>query len=221
MSCRKDLHRFNFKNSFEIDNSYIRDAEAIKHWRKALQIGPELPRIHNEIARALMGLGRQTEAIEELEKDIQISPDAGRSYFLLGQLYLQREEYEKAKKCYEKTIAIDPNHTNAYYGLFTLCTRLKDSDPARRYMATFRKLKAEDMKTLKDRNDAFGDLVRMRKGASETFLLAGQMYGLKGDVQKAENHLTRAVQLDPGNVDCLYRLAYLYLMSNAATESLQ
>jgi tetratricopeptide (TPR) repeat protein len=195
--------------------------QAISHWQKALKINPELPGMHNNIARALMGLGRPTEAIEELEKDIQISPQAGTSHFLLGQLYLQQEAYEKAREHYEKAIAIEPNHTNAYYGLFTLSSRLKDNEKARQYMATFRKLKAEDMKVLKDRNNAFDDLVKMQKGAAETFMRAGQMYETRNDLQRVEKLLNRAVALDPNNTTSLHRLAYVYVMSNRVGEALQ
>ncbi len=195
--------------------------EAITHWRKTLAINSELPGMHNNIARALMGLGRQTDAIKELEMDIHISPQAGTSHFLLGQLYLQRKEYEKAKEHYEKTIAIDPNHTNAYYGLFTLCTRLKNNAKARDYMTTFRKLKAEDMKVLKDRNNAFEDLMKMQKGAAETFMRAGQMYESRKDIQKVEKLLNKAVALDPNNTSCLHRLAYVYVRTNRVIEALQ
>ena len=195
--------------------------EAIKHWRKALAINPDLPGMHNNIARALMGLGRQTAAIEELEKDIRISPRAGTSHFLLGQLYLKGKEYEKAREHYEKAIAIEPNHTNAYYGLFTLSSRLKDTVKARGYMATFRKLKAEDMKVLKDRNNAFDDLIKMRQGAAETFMRAGQIYGTRKDVKKVEQLLNRAVALDPNNTECLNRLAYLHVTTNRIPEALR
>jgi tetratricopeptide (TPR) repeat protein len=168
-----------------------------------------------------MGLGRHPEAIEALEKDIRISPRAGMSHFLLGQLYLQREEYEKARGHYEKAIAIEPNHTNAYYGLFTLSSRLKDNAKARDYMAMFRKLKAEDMKGLKDRSNAFDDLVKMRQGAAETFVRAGQMYGTRKDRQRVETLLNRATTLDPNNTECLNRLAYLYVTTGRITEALR
>jgi tetratricopeptide (TPR) repeat protein len=195
--------------------------EAIAYWRKALEVDPKSPGVHNDIARALMGLGRQTEAIEELEKDVEVSPRADMSYFLLGQMYSQRQEYEKARKNYEQAIAIQPKYTSAYYGLFTLCSRMKDKAKAQEYMATFRKLKAEDMQVLKDRNVASDDLVKMRKGAAETFMRAGQMCGAKGNGQRAEKLLTRAATLDPNNTECLNRLAYLYLTTNRVPRALQ
>jgi len=194
--------------------------QAIGYWQKALEIDPNIPGVHNNIALALMGQNKQSQAIEELEKDIQISPRSSFSYFLLGQLFLRQKEYEKARNNYEKAIEIQPNYTNAYYGLFTLSARLKQQDKAKEYMAVFKKLKAEDMKILKDRNEAVDDLIDMRKGAAKTYLLTGQMYQAGGNFQKAEELLKRATTLNPNNILCLERLASLYLTSNRLTDAI-
>jgi len=194
--------------------------EAIMHWRKALQADPQIPGVHNNIARALMGLGKHDEAIEELRKDIEISPNSSSSYFLLGQGYLQQKEYEKAKTSYEKAISLEPDLTNAYYGLFTACTRLNQHEKAQEYLAIFKKLKAEDMKVLKDRNDAYNDLIDMRQGAAETYMHAAKMYQGRGDSQKCEELLQRATALDPNNTMYLMELASLYGASNRLSNAL-
>ena len=194
--------------------------QAIGYWQKALQIDPNIPGVHNNIALALMGQNKQNEAIGELEKNIQISPRSSFSYFLLGQLHLRQKDYDKSRSNYEKAIEIEPNYTNAYYGLFTLSTRLKQRDKAKEYMVIFRKLKAEDMKVLKDRNKAEDDLIQMQKGAAETYMLAGQMYQAEGDFQKAEELLKGATTLDPNNILCLERLASLYITRNRITDAI-
>ncbi|MHC4205132.1 MAG: tetratricopeptide repeat protein [Planctomycetota bacterium] len=194
--------------------------QAIEYWQKALQIDPNIPGVHHDIALALMGQNKQNQAIGELEKDIQISPRSSSSYFLLGQLYLRQNEYKKAGKNYEKAIEIKPNYPNAYYGLFTLSARLKQQDKAAEYMAAFKKLKAEEMKVLKDENEAVDDLIDMQKGAAETYLLAGQMYQAAGNFQKAEELYKKAVTLNPENIQCLGKLASLYIAGNRITEAI-
>jgi len=194
--------------------------QAISYWQTALEIDPNIPGVHNSIALALMGQNKQAEAIRELGEDIRISPRSSFSYFLLGQLYLRRKDYEKSRSNYEKAIEIDPDYTNAYYGLFTLFTRLKQRDKAKEYMAAFKKLKAEDMKILKDRNKAVDDLIAMQKGAAETYMLAGQMYQAGKNFQKAEELLKRATAFDPNNILCLERLASLYLTTNRITGAI-
>ena len=180
--------------------------QAITHWQKVLAINPRTPNIYSGIARALMGLNRHDEAIEALQKEIEISPTSSLSHFLLGQEYLQQKQYEQAKAAYEKAIAVQPDMTNAYYGLFTVCARLGQRDQAKQHMATFKKLKAGEMKDLKDRNDAFNDLIDMRKDAAQTFLKAAQAYQIVGKLPRAEQLLKRATQLHPQ--DGTYHLHY-------------
>jgi tetratricopeptide (TPR) repeat protein len=173
--------------------------EAIAHWQKALEIAPDTAGVHSGMARALMGLNEHREAITHLEEEIKISPQSSFDYFLLGQEHMQVEQYEQARASYEKAIAVDPNLTNAYYGLFTVCVRLGQRDEAKEHMATFKRLKAQDMETLKDRNEAFDDLIDMRKDAAETMMLAGQAYQANGKLARAEQLQYRAAALDPHN----------------------
>lgn len=194
--------------------------QAIKYWQMALQIEPNIPGVHHDIALALMGQNKQNEAIKELEKNIQISPRSASSYFLLGQLHLRQKEYEKARKNYEKAIEIKPNYPNAYYGLFTLSARLKQKEKAAEYMAVFKRLKAEDMKDLKNQNEAADDLIDMQKGAAETYLLAGQMYQRSGNIQKAEELYNKAATLNPENIQCLQKLASLYIKRNRISDAI-
>lgn len=195
--------------------------EAIIHWQRALEVNPSIAGVHKNVALALMALGRHDEVMAELEKEIRISPQSSMSYFLLGQEYLQKKEYDKAKRNYEKAVSLQPNHTNAYYGLFTVCSRLKQPDEAKRHMATFKRLKAEDMKVLKDRNSAFDDLVSVRKSLAETYVEAHRLYRKRGDTQKAEELLERANALDPENTEALIELASLCAASNRMSEALE
>ncbi len=173
--------------------------QAIEHWRQVLEIRPGAPGIHSGIARALMGSNRHAEAVDALKKEIEISPNSSFDWFLLGQEHRQQKQHEQAKAAYEKAIALDPNLTNAYYGLFTVCGRLGQRDEAKQHMATFKKLKAADMERLKDRNEAFNDLIDMRRNAAETLMFAGQAYLSAGRVDEAERLIIRATQLAPKN----------------------
>ena len=195
--------------------------EAIAHWRKTLEIAPKSPAVHKNIALALMGLGKHSEAIAELNEEVQIAPQSAQAYFLLGQEHLQQTDYDKAKANYERAIALDPNLTNAHYGLFTVHTHLKNRDQAKHYMETFKKLKAEDMKVLKDRNEARDDLLSMQQGAAETFRLAGRLRMARGALAEAERLFKRAVELDPHRPTTLGDLASLYMMSNRPVEALE
>jgi len=184
--------------------------EAIGHWRTALSLNPRLPNVHSNIGHALMISGKSDEAVEELEKEIQISPTSSLAYFLLGQAHKMQKEYEKAKESYEGAIRVDPEYANAYYGLANVCTKLGKSDEAESYSETFKRLKAEARKDLKDRKVVYDDIVETQKLAALTYVEVGRMYLGNGQLQKAEGFLREAVALDRENAVCLEELAALY-----------
>jgi tetratricopeptide (TPR) repeat protein len=195
--------------------------EAITHWRRALEVDAELPGLRSSIAFSLMALGRHKEAIEQLENDLQIFPRSVYSHFLLGQAYLQQKDYENAKKHYQTAIGFDQNYMSAYYGLFTACARLKQQAKAREYMATFRKLKAEEMKALKAHDRAYDDLVTMRQTVAENQIKAALIYRALGRSDRAEELLEKAITLEPENPIYLMELAGLYSMTNRPAEALK
>jgi tetratricopeptide (TPR) repeat protein len=195
--------------------------EAITLWRKVIDINPRMAEIRTYVAQALMQLGRYNEAMNELQEEIKILPKSRAAHYLLGQVNLKLKHYDQAKICYQNTIAIDPNYISAYYGLFTVCTRLKQKTEAQEYMATFKRLRAKDLKALKSRNEALDDLVESRKAAADTYMSIEQVYSRRGRLEKSEELLKKAVTLNPKNLACFLRLAYFYEMSNRISDALQ
>lgn len=195
--------------------------KAIASWRKALEINPKMPDVHNSIAQTLIVLGRYDEVIKEAQQELKVAPQSSLSYFLLGQGYLKQKEYDRAKKYYEKAIELKPDYRNAYYGLITVCSRLKLKDEAGEYLATFKKLKAEERTVLMDRNKAFDDLVTSRKSLAETYSNAESIYQKKGNFQEAEKLLRKTITLDPNNTEYLMRLGLLFQSSNRLTNALE
>ncbi len=195
--------------------------KAINHWRKALDTGARLPDLRSSLAFSLMALGRYTKAIEQLENNVQIFPNSVYSHFLLGQAYLQQKDYENAKKHYQTAIELDRNYVSAYYGLSNTYSRLKQQDKARKYMAIFKKFKAEEMEALKTRDKLYDDLVIMRQKVAENRILAARIYRVGGRFDKTEELMQRAITLEPENPIYLMELADLYSMTNRADEALK
>jgi protein O-GlcNAc transferase len=195
---------------------------AISHWRHAVQIQPNMPGLHNSLSRALMGLGKVEEAIEALQKDLAISPKSSMSHLLLGEAYYQLGKYDKASEAYEKAIAIDPACTNAYYNLARSLMKMAPTGAtrARECTKTFQKLKAEDLKVLKDRNTAYDDMVNVRRSLAGTHENAGRIYNKYGEYRRAEMHWRRALHLEPKSTSCRAQLASLYESTGRMAEAI-
>jgi tetratricopeptide (TPR) repeat protein len=175
--------------------------QALVHWNKVLEVKAQARGIHSGMARAYMGLNQHEQAAQHLLQEIEIAPNSAFDRFLLGQVYLQSEQYEQAQAAYERAIALDPNMTNAYYGLFNVCSRRGDSAAAKVHMTTFKRLKAEDMRKLKERDAAYDDFMILRRDVAETMLRAGLAYQSTEYAERAGKLLQQAAKLAPNNVD--------------------
>ena len=193
---------------------------AVDFGQKVLEIDPKLPGVYNSLACALMCLGKTEEAVKAFQKDIEISGQSVHSQFMLGRQYQSLKEYEKAGKCYETVIKMAPGYTQAYYGLATVCLMLGEKEKSKWFMETFRKLKDEEMKALKEQDSRFNDLVSARKTAAQAHTDVGHVYYLRQSSAKAEKLLQRAATLDPGQSDCRVLLATLYEQDGKLMQAL-
>jgi tetratricopeptide (TPR) repeat protein len=177
--------------------------------------------VHNEIAQALLTLGRYSEVVEEAQEELKIRPRSYLAHYLCGQGYLKQKEYAKAKECYETALEIEPDSVNAHYGMFTACSRLGLKDDAARSMARFKELKEADSAKRTEEFHEYGDLVEAKKKLAEICGDAEKLYRKKADSKMSRLLLERAVGLDAENGEYLRGLAFVYQMAQQLPMALQ
>ncbi|MCP4348787.1 MAG: tetratricopeptide repeat protein, partial [Desulfobacterales bacterium] len=97
-------------------NSYYKKKykEAIKQYRKAIEIDPNYAYAYNGLGSAYDDLENYEEAIKQYKKAIEIDPNDATYYSNLGNTFKNQKNYEEAIKQYKKAIEIDPNDANVY-----------------------------------------------------------------------------------------------------------
>jgi len=131
------------------------------------------------------------------------------------------KEYEKARKCYETVIKMAPGYKQAYHGLATVCAMLGEKEKSKGFMETFRNLKDEEMKALKERDSRFDDLASVRQTVAQAHTDVGQLYYLRRSSTKAEKLLQRAATLDAEQPGCRILLASLYQQDGRVAQALR
>jgi tetratricopeptide (TPR) repeat protein len=197
------------------------NAKAIKYFRKALELEPGSPAFAVELAQALIGDGQVEEGIRILLEDLKIHPKAMGTLAMLGHAYIQTRDYAEAKKYFELAIEVGPNYANAYHGLVTACANLGEEDLAKEY--------AEKLKEMKDRDDAthrqelktFDDVVNVKRTMAEIYTTAANVYLAQNEPQIAEEHLQRAIELNPASVPAHEVLTWLYQRQGRKQEAAQ
>lgn len=192
-------------------------AESILHLQKVAAIQPKTPNTHGRIGELYVKLNDLDKAIQSFEKELKIAPNVN-AYFLIGQSYVIKNETEKAKENYEAAIKIDPNLAKAHYGLGTVYAKLGQRDKAKNHLEICRKLKAEARKDLKAARTMYDDMIQTRKNSAISYIKAGKIYRSYRKMERAEELLNRAAQLDPENVGGLLELASLYQRTDRTSE---
>ncbi len=100
--------------------------EAAAEFRNCLEIDPDLPDVHYNLATALNGLGEYEEAARELQEALLLDPgyidamyNCGISYYYLG-------KYVEAIKMYKEAQKLEPD---AYDIAFNLAMAYEELDP--------------------------------------------------------------------------------------------
>jgi tetratricopeptide (TPR) repeat protein len=90
--------------------------KAIETYKKALELKPEDPGLHNNYALALAKDKKFPEAQGELQKAATLDPtNGGKYYFNLGALLVNAGQYDPAAEAFKKAIELTPTYADAYY----------------------------------------------------------------------------------------------------------
>ncbi|MBF0194185.1 MAG: tetratricopeptide repeat protein [Magnetococcales bacterium] len=100
-----DLHK---ANQFE---------QAIKWYKKVLEIRPKDAAVLSNIATALQSIGKLDEAVNIYKKVINIKPNYAMAYSNLGNILAQQGRADEAIINYNKAINIKPDYSLAYFNL--------------------------------------------------------------------------------------------------------
>ena len=89
---------------------------ALKVYRRAIELQPTNAKIHCNLGFLLWGLGDLTEAIKEYELSIKYAPDYAIAHNNLGVIYLDDlAQIQKASECFKAALDFDPNYALAHY----------------------------------------------------------------------------------------------------------
>lgn len=112
---------------------------ATEHYRKAIQINPDLPGMHFELAETLMeaspnDAATQTEARSELDAALKVDGDSSRIECEYGRIALLQSDSAQALSRYQRAYALNPKEAQAQMGLAELLQRQGKPEQAVAYL---------------------------------------------------------------------------------------
>jgi protein O-mannosyl-transferase len=166
--------------------------EAIDHYRKALDVKPDLAEAHYNLGNALASRGFVDDAIDHFQKAVKIKPDYVEAYINLGSALADRGQLDEAIAHYRNALEIQPNQAAAHYNLAMALARRGQINEAIDHFRTALEIKP-------DYTEAHNNLA-----------IAHNNLGLvlfdRGQVDEAIDHYRKAVEITPDYVDAYFNL---------------
>lgn len=160
-------------------------ANALSDYTQAIRLDPGLAPAYYYRAEAYAATKDLDRAIADYSQFIRLRPrQAGHAHFSRGRLYLEKGEWDKVIADADAYFRLDPPITLQYL------TSMDISGNARRMRADAYLMKNEWDKAIADYTEAGNGLA----GMNITAYYLGNVYGRKGDYERAVTEYTRAIE---------------------------
>jgi tetratricopeptide (TPR) repeat protein len=207
--------------------------EALRHWRRALEIKPDYAGAHFNLGIALGKAGRAEEAIEQYEQVLRISPDDAASHLNLGNALQQAGKTQEAVTRYEEALRIQPGFAEAHYNLAVTLAQLgrlpeaiAHGEQAVRLEPDF--ARAHNILGLAlERVGRTGEAIahweralRIDPDYADAHCNLGAALGRAGRVAEAIQHLQQAVRLGSEDAEAQYNLGVALERTGRMSEAM-
>lgn len=91
--------------------------EAVPHFERAVQIRPEMAKVHANLGRTLVQLGRTDEAITSLREALRLAPLLLQAQRDMGEAMLRKGRVDDAERYLREALRLDPDYAEAHYSL--------------------------------------------------------------------------------------------------------
>jgi tetratricopeptide (TPR) repeat protein len=186
-------------------------AEAVKAYRKAIELAPEKSELWFKLGTLLGAkLNRNEDAMPALEKAVELDPTDSAAWCNYGNALTNIERVEDGGSAYRKAVELDPRSWEAWVGLGNILFKFKDDyQGAEKAYRSALAINTEDP-------DLFINLPR--DSALWNQLGVIQIYP-KPNIKKAEKSFRTAIELNPKNDSAWNNLAKLLNISSRYAEA--
>ncbi len=94
-----------------------KDEDALREYRRALEINPRLPNVHFLMGNLLWRRERHEEALPELQAELKLTPNYPPALYEIADIHYTLGNNEEAEKYYLEAVKFDPTMAEAHLGL--------------------------------------------------------------------------------------------------------
>jgi tetratricopeptide (TPR) repeat protein len=169
-------------------------------WQKVLDVVPNNPRGHTNLAFALQAADKLDAAVGHYNRALQLAPDNVYAHVSLGSALNLQGELDKAARCYLRALELAPDFSQAHYNL-----------------AVILQSQGKLEKAIYHYNKA----LEFRPHYAEAHNKLGNILSSQGKFDQAVTHYNQALQIHPGYADAHCNLANALKSQNKFDEAIE
>jgi tetratricopeptide (TPR) repeat protein len=173
--------------------------EAIKSYKKAIELDSKSPDAYNNWAYTLNVLGKTDSAIDLYKKSIGINPNYYYTYHYWGLALADQEKYDEAFQMFDKSIKLNPEYSDVYIDYGSTLFKLQKYDEA---------------------IDKFKTAIELDPKFSETYYLLGKVYLEQKKYNTAIDMFEKATKLNSKYVNAYIELGNSLLEQEKYSEAI-
>jgi tetratricopeptide (TPR) repeat protein len=164
--------------------------EAIRDFRKALELWPDQSRDHNNLGKALVQKGRIAEAMDHFQTALRISHDDPDTETNIGAALLQQGDVDGAISHLQRAVEKWPRHAQAHINLGDALLQKRETDAAIAEYGKTLDLPFDHAETLY----SIGNALRQKGDVEEAIIQYRTAIGLRPDFANAHNNLANSLR---------------------------
>lgn len=205
-------------------------ALAVADYKAGLQIEPNNPDTHNNLANSLEAVGRHDEALQHYRAALELNPDFALAQYNFALALARSGRLDEAEVHYRAAIELNPRNTSAHYNFAEVLVHLGRLDDAKTEYQTALRLNPKHFgaqmnlgSTLVaqgDNTDAishFRAALELRPEFADGHLALAKALIERGNAREALSHLNETVRLQPDAVPTLLEVSWI-LATNPTPE---
>ena len=206
--------------------------EAIKIYKKALQIDENSSETHFNMGSILHRSGRSNEARVSYEKAISLKPDFLNAYFNLGLVYQNLQDNKKAIENYQKAIELKSDFHEAIGAMGSAFQAQGELDEAIEHYKKALSIQPDarnhfnlatglrNQGSLDEAIEEFEKSLIFNENNPEALTSLGDALWHKGKIDEGLEKLNKAVEIDPDHPQANYNLAVFLSDNNELDKAL-
>ena len=154
--------------------------DAIRYYREAVAVQPNLAKAHNNLGHILNSEKRFDEAVAHFSRALQIEPSFPAAHNNWGIALQNQARHDEAILQYQKAIDVDPDFVEAHHNLGVVLHAQKRSNEAIVHFEKF---------------------IKSRPDSAEAYVLLGRALMASQQVVEAVSQFERALEIQPDSYD--------------------